>query len=385
MSSRLFDFQKVNSSRGESASAFFCASSSIDLHFVFAQHCLWKLASRELAPQRKADLTFRESVSMNDPRRSYFIESTTNLVWNAAPLYVEPKSGIVSEGMGTGKTCICLALVMATKHRLASIDWNNLRPGTSLVSSIRTGRYEAFPWSDVDASPESPSPDNSGSRMLSSADTGQHSESRSSTSTFPSLRDITLDLLASTRHRAVLAPQLAGMHTLQDSDIPYVWETPAPKGRDDTRSQARESKKVYLSGATLVIVPDILVAQWLGEITKHIKKDALDYVKVEKNEVLPSASDLSKVDLVLISESRIRAEAGKDRDWEPGKGRSCCFEAPLRANASMVTDRVCPLTQPDRYAGARTSVVRVRSCAAAERLWPERGHPRSGRYGGSVS
>lgn len=67
-------------------------------------------------------------------------------------------------------------------------------------------------------------------------------------------------------------------------------------------------QKVFISAATLIIVPDILVAQWLTEISKHVKERAPEYIKVEKDNIVPEAKELAKLDLVLVSETKIRME-----------------------------------------------------------------------------
>lgn len=68
------------------------------------------------------------------------------MIWNSAQFHPEPKAAILSEGMGTGKTCICLALVLALKHQLAKGDQlrGDLLGGT--ISSRRTALSESFPW-----------------------------------------------------------------------------------------------------------------------------------------------------------------------------------------------------------------------------------------------
>lgn len=128
----------------------------------------------------------------------------------------------------------------------------------------------------------------------------------------PCLFDLTLDVLHCSQHAKQLAldPRL---HVSSDADLPYCWEIPPLKGRGDTRSESLERKQVFISAATLIIVPDILVAQWLAEIGKHVKEDALDYIKVEKGDNMPDERELCKLDLVLVSEGKVRAE--ESRFW----------------------------------------------------------------------
>ena len=271
---------------------------------LLIQQCLWKLASRELAPQRQIDLSYRPLQALTGAggiARTYFLDSG-HFVWETAPYYLEPRSAIVSEGMGTGKTCICLALILVTRHRLVNVELEDSTIGT--VSSVRTGRQESFPWlEDAGAPPANPYQDDvaPGERAARP---------------FPSLQDLTLDLLYCSKHYKQLSID-PSTHTPSSADLPYIWEEPPSKGRDGTRSVGSTKRKVYLSAATIVIVPDILVAQWLAEIDKHVKEDALEYIKLEKGDVVPNEAELCKLDLVLISEAKIRSEEG--RFWSASK------------------------------------------------------------------
>lgn len=281
MSSRLYDFQKA---------------------------CLWKLASRELVPQRMSDLTYCRRTSVADWDRTYFTDSN-HLVWNTAPTYLEPKSAIVAEGMGTGKTCICLALILVTRHKLAQVAYGKT---SSELSTVRTARYETFPW-NVHGSvpPQRP----------------------------PTLRELALDALMCNNHHAALSkePKLAVFGLPLHGDLPYLWEEPLNKGREDTRSSTNHRRKIYISAATLVIVPDILVAQWLDELAKHVKLGALTYVKVDKNSPIPCASELASLDLVLVSETRVRHE--ESDLWPMAGGNSCQCRKKAKTSTSACTCR----------------------------------------------
>lgn len=235
------------------------------------------------------------------------------MIWNTAQYYLEPKAAIVSEGMGTGKTCICLALILSFKHQLANID--EVR-GDSFgrISSRRTARSEAFPWVSNSNEAEDEEAINA---SLASGSAGMMVQGSRTLTKVPSLYDLTLDLvLCSTHHRALRLHEQRDAFVPTDADLPYVWEIPVPKGRDDTRSLSATRRKVYISATSLVVVPDILVAQWLAEIGKHVSEGALEYIKLERDDDIPSAEELCKLDLVLVSESKMRLE--ESRFWPAG-------------------------------------------------------------------
>jgi hypothetical protein len=256
-------------------------------------------------------------MSIDNPPRRYFINSNY-LIYFDAPLYIEPKSAIVAEGMGTGKTCICLALVMTTRGTLASIDESK---ETVAISTVRTARHEEFPWAQEEEEDDLDRRITKRRKIYHVPDIDRPVGETSPwhIRAVPTLRDLALDCLASQTHHRTLLEDSTLASSITDQDLPYFWEIPSAKGREDTRSSARERRKIYVSAATLVVVPDILVAQWLAEIQKHIKEGALDYIRVDKSEQIPSSSTMCKVDLVLISESKIRAEAGRDREWALSK------------------------------------------------------------------
>lgn len=262
------------------------------------------------------------------------------MIWNTAQYYPEPKAAIVSEGMGTGKTCICLALVLAFKHQLANID--QVR-GDSFgrISSRRTARSEAFPWvahrnieNEEDLATSLMVGNNDGHGMLV--------DGNRTFNTVPRLYDLTLDLILCSTHFRALHLHERDAFIPTNEDLPYVWEIPLPKGRDDTRSTSSIRRKVYISATSLIIVPDILVAQWLAELNKHVKEGALDYIKLEKDDIVPNEEELAKLDLVIVSETKIRLE--ESRFWTAGestpndeKGSILCCEHPSNSSAFCST------------------------------------------------
>lgn len=232
------------------------------------------------------DVTYRKRTSVADWDHAYYTDANM-LIWSRPPMHLESKSAIVSEGMGTGKTCICLALVLATRHQLAKTE-DTL--GSRKLSDVRSSKRELFPWAQDEHSLRK-------SRQLRLR-------------TVPCLRDMALDALLSNRHREELLydARFAHLGILQPDDVPYVWEYPPSKGREDTRSVPATPQQIFVSAASLVVVPDILVAQWLAEIAKHVKPGALTYTKIDKGKDIPPPIELAKYDLVLISESRMRSE-----------------------------------------------------------------------------
>lgn len=59
-----------------------------------------------------------------------------------------------------------------------------------------------------------------------------------------------------------------------------------------------------------VIVPDNLIAQWIGEVYKHIADGELEFLVLDnKKQSIPPARKLLAYDLVIISHSRFGLES----------------------------------------------------------------------------
>lgn len=109
----LYPYQKVRCS--------LCRNSSRVLTFFLAlQASLAKMLQRELAPERAIDPSFILRTTPFDS--SSFYVSVRGEVRRDPPREVEPRSGILAEDMGAGKTCICLALVLSTLRELPHLE-----------------------------------------------------------------------------------------------------------------------------------------------------------------------------------------------------------------------------------------------------------------------
>ncbi|KAG0029179.1 hypothetical protein BGZ81_004041 [Podila clonocystis] len=89
--------------------------------------------------------------------------------------------------------------------------------------------------------------------------------------------------------------------------------------------------EIYLSNATLVIVPANLVDQWCNEINKHTRDFALKLLVLTSNDKsIPEPKILASRDMVLISQSRFAKEYEKGVYASP-KDVSCnCHENYIR-------------------------------------------------------
>ncbi|WFD42948.1 hypothetical protein MPSI1_001599 [Malassezia psittaci] len=227
--------------------------------------------------------------------------------------------------MGVGKTIICLALILETLSQVS-------RPAQEPMASATTSELAlTFPDPEycgkdpaealavdrvVTAAFGAPSPGERISRIRKSASEPEVShESHATSSLRVSLTQITIHRIRTTigvPPLETLPPQLRTL--LGPVSAPFIHLWPPPPARLSRISQGRTPTRVYLTAATLVLVPRTLLVQWVEEIDKHILPGALRVHCVsDMHTPLPDALTLSQsYDIVLMSHARFGKEAGDD-------------------------------------------------------------------------
>ena len=66
--------------------------------------------------------------------------------------------------------------------------------------------------------------------------------------------------------------------------------------------------QMYLSAATLIVVPATLIDQWIQEFHKYTLDNYLSILVIQSNQEFPPPEELSKYDVVLTSHTRISKE-----------------------------------------------------------------------------
>lgn len=187
--------------------------------------------------------------------------------------FASPRGGILAENMGLGKTCICLALVCATRGQMAKIPshFGTLTRVTKKPASLA------------------------------------HLCALAVNRSYTSWKEYS-DFLPSSCKR-LLEENPAYF------DVPELYY----KRR---RQSARLSKgviateRLYLSSTTLIVVPNNLYYQWISEIKKHCYSGFLRVLYVPYHTktvnslyVFPSALEMLKYDVVLMGTSPFITEA----------------------------------------------------------------------------
>ncbi|KAF4996228.1 hypothetical protein FDECE_12529 [Fusarium decemcellulare] len=195
----------------------------------------------------------------------WYLDPVAGAVLKEPRYYDGVSGGILAEQMGSGKTIMSLALVLATK-------------------TLPTQPPEHFRAGDGPRR----------KRLASLADMAASCATRNAVPWKPYFDLCKVQSGEEYEHCIRALGRNPGYYFL-----------PAPEPRRAGRrpsQHVKPSKKLYLSNASIVVVPPNLVAQWKQEIRKHT--DGLEVLFVDKNKPLPSAEELLKYDLILFSQTR---------------------------------------------------------------------------------
>ncbi|KIP07791.1 hypothetical protein PHLGIDRAFT_35256, partial [Phlebiopsis gigantea 11061_1 CR5-6] len=274
-----------------------------------------------------------------------FIQPATKETRCNLPVQQQISGGILCEELGTGKTVMILALIMATIGRLPSPEESHMPVLTPLSlrlspSPIHAAAREKIPQRY---------------RKWPASPTGQRPG-------ILSLVELALDVA---RVKPSAACVRKHQNTLQGKGLwtPYSRNSPFYLHYKDEDQEERRSSRhanvnkgprtMFLSAGTLIVVPANLIDQWTNEINKHCDNSLIQYYIAKDKTPLPSAQQLAFNDIVLISHARIsRVEAmrGDPRGLYSWHGICSC---PLGPNAKVRVpqctcerlDNVSPLLQ----------------------------------------
>lgn len=211
---------------------------------------------------------------LKDPEGSpWYMDPVSGAVLAEPRYYDEVTGGILAEEMGSGKTIICLALILATRH-------------------LPTPAPEIFEAGDAPVR----------KKVTSLADMAASCATRNAVAWKPYFE---------------LYQEQLGYEYSRCAEVllrnPGYYLLPAPEPRRCRRNRNYHSeppRRVYLSSASIVIVPNNLVAQWKQEICKHT--DGLKYLVFTKSEDIPPVEVLLEYDLLLFSQSRFEMVERQD-------------------------------------------------------------------------
>ncbi|RKO89631.1 SNF2 family N-terminal domain-containing protein [Blyttiomyces helicus] len=285
--------------------------------FGYQKRSLWKLLQRELFPQRVLNPELVECARA-DTGAPYWISTTTNMLYSSKTEYLDPLGGMICEGfaeMGTGKTCICLALILHTRHQISQPS------ADSVPKSLNEGPVRV----DIDPSHLRPIH-------------GHEPDLDPVSRPVPSLKELTATKILTDRIPHAHWEWPPTLDALLRESHPYYLKPPPYAYRLTRKGEDDQSRflKVFVSSATLVVVPDTLVDQWRTEINKHTEDLELRVLVLTTGGAeVPPAEELLAFDMVLISHSRFGKEArvGKVRQSGVTGKNQCMCPINLTTNA----------------------------------------------------
>ncbi|KAF4123412.1 SNF2 family N-terminal domain [Geosmithia morbida] len=218
------------------------------------------MVQKEAQPGRTLDPRLRKL--RDQVGKEWYWDRISGTILGEPRYYDGISGGILAEEMGSGKTIICLALILASRSAPTKIPEiygpppPPVRPriGSLVDMAASCVSRNAIPWRD--------------------------------------------DLEASGMECCINA--IRGQ--------PGYYFVPPPKLRrtsrhvDNGEHDHRLPIKVHLSQATLIVVPNNLVSQWRQEIQKHTS--GTEVVVVTSKDPLPATEALLECDIVLFSQSR---------------------------------------------------------------------------------
>ncbi|KAI0598242.1 SNF2 family N-terminal domain-containing protein [Biscogniauxia sp. FL1348] len=297
------------------------------------------MLQREVEPGRIIDPRFR--CVTDQAGVPWYYDSVSGVVLREPRYYDGSRGGILAEEMGTGKTLICLALILSTKNE-------------------PTGPPEPF----VAETPPR-------TKVASLMDMAAAAANKHSVAWKPYFEACAAQLGFEYQNciRALTRPENRARYEVKSPLI-----EPRRSGRTAPLDVA--PKEVYLSYTNLIIVPNNLVKQWQNEIKKHTTGLNV-LVLVDKNPI-PPVTELLAYDILLFSEGRF--------EWiqkERSHGREIAIETycPLE----YIRFKRCIVDEGhklgNRSRGWKSDVMRVLDQLQISARWVVTGTPSRGLYG----
>ncbi|KAF2460627.1 hypothetical protein BDY21DRAFT_298762 [Lineolata rhizophorae] len=247
------------------------------------------MIQRESSSELRLDPRLEHRTDMNGEPYYY---NPRDAEFRCSPRYFESiRGGILAETMGLGKTVMCLAMILATKHHVPQIPPEHQQPPPTRP---KVGSLTQMVTSTILRH-----------SLQYKAAFKRHSEETGE----------------STDHLTNLVSQ--------SPDSGYVVKDRLRKTKRD--STMAEDRRLRMCSGTIIVVPKNLVNQWLLEIRKHIMEgpDGLNVLTLTAStDKVPDPAELQKYDVVLFSRNRFELEIrdGSDKEGvraQPGIANAC--------------------------------------------------------------
>ncbi|KZV71605.1 hypothetical protein PENSPDRAFT_605479 [Peniophora sp. CONT] len=222
----------------------------------------------------------------------FYLQPSTMELLRERPLVSRSRGGILCEELGTGKTVMVLALILATMDDLPEPEQTIYTPDILTPVAFRHFRDTEYRAAR------------------------ERARWKKTTGEFPTLVETLHHYLRASPDRAyslrnTLAESNPALYQSVERNAPYYlhYNDEVERMRSSRGGKRISSPRVvYLTSATLVVVPPNLVAQWVSEIHKHVSADIRVLVIRRDDEIPPALSLATQYDIILTSHTRLAKE-----------------------------------------------------------------------------
>ncbi|KAI0784409.1 SNF2 family N-terminal domain-containing protein [Abortiporus biennis] len=325
--------------------------------------------------------------------RIFYMQPATLEVLSEQPMVSQSNGGILCEELGTGKTVMILALVLATLGQISAPEESvlDVRPILTPLA-LRTFPYPPFSTTR---------------QHLAQGDKRWSKRDRAVASSVPSLRQLLIhQLRTQTEHytpqKVHEALEDSGLWPAYRNNTPFYLHhisDPMPSARSRRRkADDIRPRVVFLTSATLVVVPPNLLAQWKNEIYKHCEDSLRVYFAEDNTPLLPATQMASDFDIILMTHPRLAKEDKRNKIEKLHTWKLCrCVPSP---NSKLLGVPSCqcnqffdvsPLLQirwkrlvideGHGLANDRTNLASIIKSLSVERMWVVTGTPTTNLMG----
>ena len=260
--------------------------------YAYQRRSVAAMIQRELQPGSIPDPLYVPLYGLGGT--NFYFQPATMEVLRDCPTVAQTRGGILCEELGTGKTVMSLALILATLEQLPTPEESYLDPRPVLTPlSLRHFPSDVY----VDAREKCGAP--------------LRKRQKTDTSRIPSLTEHVLhlcstnpsetgvrgneDLLKDRGLWKAFKANVPFYHHYDDEPLEALRNRRVARGGGDPKSP----RAMYLSGATLVVVPPNLLNQWFNEINKHCNPTLRVYMVMDNTD-LPHVKKLALYDVSVF-------------------------------------------------------------------------------------
>ncbi|KAJ7073880.1 hypothetical protein C8F01DRAFT_4069 [Mycena amicta] len=272
------------------------------------------MVQKEMDLRVEPDPLFLAIKGMNG--QEFYFQPGTMEVLMERPMVEPCRGGILCEELGTGKTVMCLSLILATMNQISA-------PEPSILDTRPILTPLAFRHFT--------SPEYSAARTRFFLHTRKAAPRTQSQRPVPSLTELLLHKLAvdpilftpesrtsEFERNKEAFDNLEQYAAPKRDNLPFYLDyqgEPVDNERLNRRGSGQQKQAgpfmLYLTSASLVVVPKNLLLQWSKEIELHCR-DHVRFHVVQEGKKIPPASELaSQYDIILMSYSTFTAEDKK--------------------------------------------------------------------------